>query len=91
MELECAFFGPFRDSVGMKTVVVDTDAEAVGDLLAELTERYPELEGRLREDGELAGEVVVTLNGSHVQHESGFETSLSDGDVIRVSPAVYGG
>jgi MoaD family protein len=91
MELECAFFGPFREPVGTKTVVVDTDAETVGDLLVELEGRYPGLEGRLRDGEELAGEVVVTLNGSHVQHEDGFETPLSAGDVIRVSPAVYGG
>ncbi|WP_049987946.1 ubiquitin-like small modifier protein 1 [Halobellus rufus] len=91
MEIECDFFGPFRDRVGTKTVVVDTDADAVGGLLAELEDAYPELAGRLRDGDELAGDVVVTLNGRHVQHQSGFETRLSDGDVLRVTNAVYGG
>ena len=91
MEIECAFFGPFREPVGTKTVVVDTDAETVGGLLADLEGRYPELDGRVGDGDALAGEVVVTLNGRHVQHADGFATSLSAGDVVRVSPAVYGG
>ena len=91
MEIECAFFGPLREPVGTKTVVVDTDAETVGALLAELEAAYPGLDGRLLDGGELVGDLVVTWNGRHVQHEDGLETSLSDGDVIRMTPAVYGG
>jgi len=77
--------------VGAKTVVVDTDAETVGALLAELEAEYAELDGRLRDGDELAGDLVVTWNKRHVQHEDGLETPLSDGDVIRLTPAVYGG
>lgn len=91
MEVECAFFGPFREDVGDKTVRIDTAASTVGDLLAEIEARYPDLEGRLLEDDEVRPEIAVTLNEKHVQHVDGVETTLADGDVLRLTPAVYGG
>lgn len=59
MRLECVFYGPFRDAVGAKTVTHETDAETVGDLLAELEAAYPSLEGELLDeptDGERRSE-----------------------------------
>jgi len=93
MELECVFFGPFRDAVGEKTVPLETEAETIGELLAELVSSYPTLEGRLvADDGAgLAGDTVVTKNKRNVTHIDGLETTLEDGDVIRLVPSVYGG
>ena len=93
MQLECVFFGPFRDAVGRKTVRRETDADAVGDLLVELESTYPGLEGRLvDDDGDgLAGDTVVTKNGRNVTHIDGLETELEGGDVVRLVPSVYGG
>jgi molybdopterin synthase sulfur carrier subunit len=92
MEVECTFFGPLRDAVGEKTVVRDTDAETVGELLARLEADYPDLEGRLvASDGEFMDGLAITLNEKHVQHLHGFDTVLSDGDTVRMTPAVYGG
>lgn len=91
MEVECAFFGPFREAVGDKTVKLDTDAATVGDLLVEIETHYPDLEGRLLEDEDVRPEIAVTINGKHVQHVDGVETTLADGDVVRLTPAVYGG
>lgn len=85
------FFGPLRDAVGAKEVVVEPDPGTIGGLLAHLEGTYPDLAGRLREDDGLAGDVVVTLNGRHVQHEDGLDTTLSAGDVVRVTTAIYGG
>jgi len=93
VQLECVFFGPFRDAVGEETVVHETDAETVGELLVELEAAYPELEGRLlADDGDgLAGETVVTKDTKHVTHLEGLETSVSAENVIRLVPSVYGG
>jgi molybdopterin synthase sulfur carrier subunit len=90
MDVECVFFGPLRESVGEKTVVRDTDATTVGDLLADLEADYPEMQA-LVEDGELVPGVAVTLNTKHVQHLAGLDTELSADDVLRLTPAVYGG
>jgi len=91
MAVDCVFFGPLREAVGTKTVTVDPDAGALRGLLEELEARYPALEGRVREGDDLAPEVVVTINGRHAQHEDGLATTLSDGDIVRLTTAIYGG
>lgn len=93
MQLECVFFGPFRDAVGEKTVFYDTDAETVGELLVEIEADYPGLEGELvADDGDgLAGDTVVTRNTKNVVHIDGLETTVESDDVIRLVPSVYGG
>ncbi|WP_049915010.1 ubiquitin-like small modifier protein 1 [Natrialba taiwanensis] len=93
MQLECVFFGPFRDAVGTKTVHYETTAETVGDLLRELEADVPELDGELvaADDSELAGDTVVTLDKRNVMHIDGLATRVQEGDVIRLVPSVYGG
>ncbi|PCR90249.1 ubiquitin-like small modifier protein 1 [Natrinema ejinorense] len=93
MQLECVFFGPFRDVVGEKTVRYETDAETVGDLLVELEAAYPGLEGELvDDDGDgLAGDTVVTKDETNVVHLEGLETVLETDTVLRLVPSVYGG
>ncbi|ELY57718.1 ubiquitin-like small modifier protein 1 [Natronolimnohabitans innermongolicus] len=95
MELECVFFGPFRDAVGEKTVRHETDAETIGDLLVDLEASYPSLGGKLLADEDesngLAGDTVVTKNKRNVVHDDGLETELEADDVIRLVPSVYGG
>lgn len=95
MQLECLFFGPFRDAVGDKTVSYEIDADSVtaGDLLAELEATYPALEGELLDesgDG-LAGDTVVTVDERNVGHLEGLETELDEESVVRMIPSVYGG
>lgn len=91
MAVECVFFGPLRDAVGAKTVEVEPDGGTLGDLLDELEATYPDLDDRVREDDDLAADVVVTINGRHAHHEDGLDTELSDGDVVRLTTAIYGG
>ena len=93
MQVECRFFGPFRDDTGETTVDLETNARTVGDLLAELERSYPSLAERLLDpDGDgLAGSTVVTRAKRDVRHLDGLDTELSDGDVIRLVPSVYGG
>lgn len=91
MQVECIFFGPFREDVGEATVRRETDAETVGELLRELEADYPVLEGRLVDGDELAGRTVVTKAKKDVRHLEGLETPLEEGDVIRLTPSVYGG
>lgn len=93
MEIECRFFGPFRDAVDDERVVLDVDLDTYGELLCLLETRHPDLAGRLlAEDGRgFAGSTVVTRNGTDLRHLDGVETRLRDGDVVRAVPSVYGG
>lgn len=91
MNVECRFFGPFREEVGSRTITIETDARTYGELLAEIETRYPELERRLVRDGSLVGEVVITKNKRNIRHADGLETPVEAGDVVRMVPSVYGG
>ncbi|ADD04154.1 MoaD family protein [Natrialba magadii ATCC 43099] len=86
-------FGPFRDTVGEKTIHHETTAETVGDLLREFEDEYPGLSGELvDEDAKaLAGDTVVTMDKKNVTHIDGLATELREGAVIRLVPSVYGG
>ena len=90
MQIECVFFGPLREAVGEKTVNRETDAETAGELLEELQASYPDLR-TLIEDGDVADGLTVTHNGKYLAHRNGLGTGLADGDVIRLTTAVYGG
>lgn len=91
MQIECVFFGPFRESVGEKTVRVETEGETVGDLLRDLEDTYPALEGELVDGDSFAGSTVVTADKRDVRHLDGLETELDETAVYRLVPSVYGG
>lgn len=91
MQVECAFFGRFREAVGEKSVRRETGAGTVGALLAELRTAYPDLDGHLLDGDDLAGSVAITVNGTHLQQLDGLETPLEDGDVVRLTQAIHGG
>ncbi|MDL5362468.1 MoaD/ThiS family protein [Halalkalicoccus sp. NIPERK01] len=91
MRIECRFYGPFREDVGEKRIVRETDARIVGELLSELSAAYPALDGRLLDDDGIAGSTVVTKAKKDVRHLDGTATELNEDDVIRLTPSVYGG
>jgi sulfur-carrier protein len=93
VQLECRFFGPFREDVGEKTIRYETTADTVGGLLEELEADFPALEGRLVADdgGGLAGRTVVTKDKTDVTHLEGLETPVTSDSVVRLVPSVYGG
>ena len=92
MEVHCDLFGPLREEIGSKsTVVVLEDAATVRDVLDRLVEQAPTLEAHVFDEEGGLGAVNVTRNGTHVNHESGLETTAEDGDVIRIALPVVGG
>lgn len=92
MEVTVDTFGPFREVVGAKSVTVALGEDAtVGDALAAVVDEAPDLGERLFEGEELAGSVVVTHDGESIAHADGLETSVADGDTLRVTEQIVGG
>ena len=93
MEVEIKLFGPMREAVGEKTLVRTLpEGATVGDLIDDLVDEYPTLEGRfLDEDGDIDSGVNVTVNGTNVRQRDGPATELADGDLLRTAPPVAGG
>ena len=68
------------------------DASTVGQLIGDLEQRYPGMQGRLRDDtGELRRFVNLYVNGEDVRFRDGLQTSLTSGDELSIVPAVAGG
>jgi molybdopterin converting factor small subunit len=64
----------------------------VGDVVSEVTARFPELGSRLRApDGKPYPYVLFYLDDEDIRFKQGFETPVPDGAEIVVVPAIAGG
>ena len=71
---------------------VPVAAATVGEALARLAERYPQMGRHLfGDDGRLRGFVGVFLNDDDVRHLGGLSAALAEGDVLTLVPSVAGG
>jgi molybdopterin synthase sulfur carrier subunit len=93
MNIELRCFGPVREAVGAKVAERElAEGATVGDLLSDLIDEAPELEGTLLDGtGEVSDSINVTVEGRNVRQLDGAATTLSDGDVVRIAPPVVGG
>jgi MoaD family protein len=67
-------------------------ATSVRDSLEQLERRYPGLYRNIcDETGAVRRHVNLFVNTSHIRDRQGLDTTLADGDVIAVIPAVSGG
>ena len=71
---------------------VAADGATVGEVLADLSERFPGMKGQLLTDsGELHRFVNVYVNDDDVRYMEKLDTKVSDEDTISILPAVAGG
>ena len=79
---------------GQKTISYDGDSavgSTVGGLLHTIDADYPGFYGQLVEDGELRRFVNIFRNDEDIRFLEKMETSLEDGDVLAILPALAGG
>lgn len=78
-------------AAGGETVHSATGA-TVGDAIADVSARYPELGPRLRDaKGEPYPYVIFYLDDEDIRFQKGFATPVADGAEIVVVPAIAGG
>jgi sulfur-carrier protein len=70
---------------------VNADGSTIGDLLDDLDGRFPGLEERLLQDGELRRFVNIYLEDEDVRFLDGLKTDVPDGACVSIIPAVSGG
>ncbi len=90
MSIEVRIPTILRTYTGGEKAVEGTGA-TVGELLADLDSRHPGLADRIVDEKGLRRFVNVYLNDEDVRFLDGIGTTLSDGDVVTVLPAVAGG
>jgi MoaD family protein len=80
-----------RAQTGGETEVEATGSD-VGEVLRALTAAHPDTESQLfGPDGDLNRYVNVYLNDEDVRVLDGLGTAVSDGDTVRILPAMAGG
>lgn len=83
--------GAFSDFAGGKRTVT-VDAATVGEVLDALPRSLPGLRERLRDEhGRIREHLNVFHNEEEIRRLEGERTSLLDGDVVHLMPAVSGG
>lgn len=81
---------PLRRFVDGKPVV-EARGRTVSQVLGDLGSRYPGVQQRLYDGSGLRPFVNIYLNDEDIRFLSGEETSVKDGDLISVVPAIAGG
>ena len=72
--------------------VVEAGGSTVGETVAEVAARYPNLAPRLRDaDGRPYPFVTFYLNDEDIRFQGGFNAPVADGDELTVVPAIAGG
>jgi MoaD family protein len=71
---------------------VSAEGATIGEVFADLTQRYPGLADNLiGDDGNLHKFVNVYRNDDDIRYLDALDTKVADGDVISILPAVAGG
>jgi MoaD family protein len=71
---------------------VEVEGNTVSELLNALTQKYPQLKRHLfSEDGNLRSFVNIYVNDEDIRYLDGGNTSVKDGDVVSIVPAIAGG
>ena len=70
---------------------VEAEGGTIGELLRDLSTRFPGLSGQIWDDGDIAPFVNVYLEGEDVRTLDGLDTPVGDGATVILLPAMAGG
>ena len=71
---------------------VKIEAQTIGELIEKLEEEFPGIKERLVEpNGEIRKFVNFFVNDEDIRFLDGKDTTLKDGDVVSIIPAIAGG
>jgi molybdopterin synthase sulfur carrier subunit len=91
MEVHVRIPSPLKKLAGERDVV-KAEGETVGEVLQWLTETYPGLKERLRdEQGKVRRFINIYVNDEDIRFSQNLETPVKEGDQISIIPAIAGG
>ena len=71
---------------------VEISAPTAGELLAKLTEAYPDLKKQIfNDEGKLRSFVNVYVNDDDIRYLDRNDTAVKDGDTVSIVPSIAGG
>ncbi|MBQ3338841.1 MAG: MoaD family protein [Atopobiaceae bacterium] len=86
------FLATYRQITGCKQIDIEAP-ETVLALMGELSARWPEFrELILNDEGTDKGDdVIILVNGRHIEHLDGVDTKLTEQDRVAITPLIAGG
>jgi molybdopterin synthase sulfur carrier subunit len=91
MEVHVRIPTPLKKLTGEQDVI-KANGETVGEVLQWLTEMYPGLQERLRDErGEVRRFINIYVNDEDIRFMKNLETPLKEGDQLSIIPAIAGG
>jgi len=91
MEVRVRIPTPLKKIAGEKDIVL-ANGNTVGEVIQWLTETYPGLHERLKDEkGEVRRFINIYLNDEDIRFNKNLETPVKDGDQISIIPAIAGG
>lgn len=92
MKITVRAFADYREIIGKEFELVLPEEKTIGELLAELCERHPNLRREMfAPTGELKEFINIFVNGRNIAFLDDMATPLVDGDTIALFPPVAGG
>jgi MoaD family protein len=92
MKITIRAFADYREIIGKEMELVLSEEKTIGELLAELGDRHPNLRREMfAPTGELKEFINIFINGRNIAFLEDMATPLVDGDIIALFPPVAGG
>lgn len=93
MLIRVRFYGDMKTYVGKRWTTIEIpDGSNVRHLIEALDgEVEADLSGKLLKGGWIGSLVRVLVNGKHIVHSKGLDTTLRDGDLVVMMPVAGGG
>ncbi len=91
MEVKIRIPSPLKKLAGVQDLI-RAEGKTVGEVLRWLTDAYPGLKERIRdEQGEVRRFINIYVNSEDIRFVQNLETPLREGDQISIIPAIAGG
>lgn len=92
MKVTLRAFADYREIIGKEMELVLPEEKTIGELLADLGDRYPNLRSEMfAPTGELKEFINIFINGRNIAFLKNMQSPLSDGDIVALFPPVAGG
>ncbi|MBQ9068117.1 MAG: MoaD family protein [Eggerthellaceae bacterium] len=91
-QMQLKFFATYRQISGCKECAIPAPSDVL-ELLHDVSERWPAFRTLVLDaEGSDRGEdVIILVNGRHIEHLEGMHTKLTDDDTVAITPVVAGG
>ena len=86
------FFATYREIAGCRSCEIPAPENVLG-LMRELVKRWPGFRDLVLNEtqDDKGDDVIIMVNGRHIEHLQGVDTPLCEDDSVAVTPLVAGG